>query len=91
MSAPLLPLDRKLTSLRPGSDKGRKTKAELYDVRNDLGETREVAAEHPGVVERLLALAEKAREDLGDWKREGANQRPAGWVDDPQPQLLPSE
>ena len=26
---------------------------------------------------------------LGDLDREGANQRPAGWVDDPKPQLLP--
>ena len=39
---------------------------ELYDVDADIGETKNVAAEHPEVVERLLALAEQARGDLGD-------------------------
>ncbi|MDD4097915.1 MAG: hypothetical protein PHC30_04025 [Lentisphaeria bacterium] len=39
------------------------------------------------MVQRLLALAETARDDLGDLDREGANQRPAGRVDDPTPQL----
>ena len=35
---------------------------------------------YPGVVERLLALAERAREDLGDAAtgRKGANVRPVG-------------
>ena len=32
---------------------------------NDIGETRNVAAEHPDVVRRLTAEAERAREDLG--------------------------
>ena len=65
--------------------------AELYDVRNDVGETREVSAEHPEVVKRVLNLAENARRDLGDWDREGANQRPAGWVAEPTPRLLAAE
>ena len=62
--------------------------AELYDVRNDLGETLEISAKHPEVVDRLMAMAESARGNLGDWDREGADQRVAGWVDDPRPQLL---
>jgi hypothetical protein len=39
-----------------------------------------VAEKHPEVVERLKALAEKAREDLGDaaTKRQGNGVRPAG-------------
>ena len=61
---------------------------ELYDVRSDLGETREVAAENPDVVKRLLGLEESARADLGDLDREGADQRPAGWIEDPVAQLL---
>ena len=85
-----LPLERKLTGLHADCDQGEETRAELYDVRHDLGETREVAAEHPDIVARLSALAEQARADLGDWRRPGANQRPAGWVDNPKPRLLPS-
>jgi hypothetical protein len=38
----------------------------LYDLVADIGETTDVAAAHPDVVTRLSALAEKAREDLGD-------------------------
>ena len=83
-----LPLERKLSNLRGVLEGSPRSDIELYDVRNDISETREVSAEHPDVVNRLLALAEKAREDLGDWDREGANQREAGWVDGPKPQLL---
>ncbi len=39
---------------------------ELYDLENDVGETTNVADKHPRVVERLEALAERAREDMGD-------------------------
>ena len=58
---------------------------ELYDLRHDVGETRDVAAEHPEVVARLLALAERARADLGDslTNREGQGARPAGRLDGP--------
>ena len=62
--------------------------AELYDVCNDISETRNVVAEHPDVFQHLMALAEGARMDLGDTDREGANQRPAGWVDKPKLQVL---
>jgi arylsulfatase A len=86
-----LPLNEKLSNLRGIVEGCEPAPAELYDVRNDLGEMREVSAAYPEVVERLMDLAEKAREDLGDWDREGANQRAAGWVDDPRPQVLSSE
>ncbi len=39
---------------------------ELYDLAADTGETRNVADQHPDVVRRLIALAEQAREDMGD-------------------------
>lgn len=42
------------------------TKPELYDLRDDIAETRDVSAANPEVVARLLAQAEKARADLGD-------------------------
>lgn len=52
----------------------------LFDLSKDVGETTNVAAEHPEIVEKLLAIAEEARADLGDslTKRTGANIRPAG-------------
>ena len=39
---------------------------ELYDLDKDSGETTNVAEKFPEVVKRLEALAEKAREDMGD-------------------------
>lgn len=56
--------------------------AELYDLVNDVGESKNVAADHADVVERLHAVAERAREDLGDslTKRTGAGLREPGRV-----------
>jgi len=58
------------------------TEPELYNLHDDIGEQRSVAAEHPAIVKRLLALAEECRDDLGDTivKREGKGMRPAGVV-----------
>lgn len=47
----------------------------LVDLEHDLGETTNVAKQHPGVTERLLSLAEAMREDLGDFDRVGKNMR----------------
>lgn len=60
-------------------------KGMLIDLEADVGETANLMAENPDVVARLTALAEEAREDLGDEGRDGKNQRPAGWVDGAQP------
>ncbi len=53
---------------------------ELYDLGSDVGEQHNVAAQHPEVVKRLTALAERARADLGDslTNVDGTNVRPAG-------------
>jgi len=67
------------------------TPLQLYDLKADIGETNNVAAEHPDVVKRLLTLAERAREDLGDVNRKGKGQRPAGWVKSPKPLLFSPE
>ncbi len=55
---------------------------ELYNLEMDPGETRDVAAQNPAVVNRLLALAGQCRDDLGDTlvKREGKGVRPVGMV-----------
>ena len=47
----------------------------LYDLAADIGETTNVADKHPDVVKRLLKLAEKAREDIGDYDRIGKGAR----------------
>lgn len=60
----------------------------LYNLRTDIGESTDVATANPDVVKQLLALAERARKDLGDGERAGANQRPAGRVENPKT-LLP--
>jgi len=56
--------------------------AALYNLDQDIGEQHDVTAGHPAVVERLSALAEKMREELGDSVKavEGKSVRPAGRV-----------
>jgi hypothetical protein len=49
--------------------------AQLYNVRHDIGQTTDVADQHPEIVERLLGLAEMARADIGDYNRIGENAR----------------
>jgi arylsulfatase A-like enzyme len=80
-----LALDAKFVNL---ARKSAPSRLELYDVRHDPGETREVSAEHPEVVRRLDALVARARRELGDMDRPGEGQRPAGRVEEPRP-LIP--
>jgi arylsulfatase A-like enzyme len=52
---------------QPGKyDYGVRIGLELFDLESDIGESRDVAAEHPDVVERLTRLADAMRADLGD-------------------------
>jgi arylsulfatase A-like enzyme len=64
------------------------TPSKLYDLEADIGETTNLADKYPDVVKRLMALAEKARVDIGDENRPGANQRPAAMVENAQPLTL---
>ena len=50
----------------------------LYDLTSDPGESTNVAAAHPDVVEALMKYVERARDDLGDSlvSRPGKNARP---------------
>jgi arylsulfatase len=52
----------------------------LYNLREDVGETRNVADQHPDVVRRLEELAESARKELGDslTNRKGTGLREPG-------------
>ena len=47
----------------------------LFHLESDLGETKDVAQAYPEVVERLLALAAAARDDIGDYNRIGRGAR----------------
>ncbi len=55
----------------PGSTGRAATGLELYDLEADIGERRNVAAEHPEVVRRLRELATAAWLDLGDGAHRG--------------------
>ncbi len=65
---------------QPGGYSQATTELALYNLDEDAGETKNVAADHPQRVADLERLAEVAREDLGDahQKRPGKNRRPPG-------------
>jgi arylsulfatase A len=52
----------------------------LYDLESDIGETTNLAKQQTEVVEKLKAVADQARTDLGDarQKKPGQNRRAAG-------------
>ena len=65
-----------------------KTPLKLFNLAKDIHEDENLADKNPEVVKRLLAHAERAREDLGDVNLPGQGQRKAGWVENPAPRLL---
>jgi arylsulfatase A len=84
-----LPHDYRTLAGRPGGTGGIPAKYEqakidvaLFDLENDIGEQRDVAAEHPDIVARLQQLADQMRQDLGDslQKTTGTGRRPPGKV-----------
>jgi arylsulfatase A len=66
----------------PANYKQLKTKQALYDLKNDVGETNDVSADHPDVVARLEQAGEEARAALGDelTNRTGSEVRPPGRI-----------
>lgn len=64
----------------PGPYDHKQCGLELYNLEEDLSETRDVAAQHPDIVEELSRIGDRARHDLGDRLLEikGAEVRPAG-------------
>lgn len=56
---------------------------ELYNLVEDISESRNLAGEYPEVVKRLIILADSCRTDIGDalLEIEGHNNRPPGIVD----------
>jgi len=80
-----IPRDDRRNFHADGDDEGA---GMLFDVASDPGETTNVYDQHPDVVERLMGYAEAMRDDLGDTDREAPGRRPAGWVDEPKPQVM---
>ncbi|MBC23695.1 MAG: arylsulfatase [Phycisphaerae bacterium] len=70
----------------PGKyDYSPRTELELYDLETDIGETVDVSAVHPEVMERLVRLADSMREDLGDslTEKPGTLRRSPGRLKEP--------
>lgn len=57
---------------------------QLYNLETDIGESKNVAEEHPDVVQRLHVLADTMKDDLG-LEGMGPGVRPLGRVEHPQP------
>jgi len=51
---------------KPGKSQARQIELCLFDLENDIGETTDLSQQHPEVVARLKALADRMREELGD-------------------------
>jgi len=56
----------------------------LFNLANDIGETRSIAEEEPEVVTELMILLDECRKDLGDGSEPGAHTRPPGRVEQPR-------
>jgi arylsulfatase A len=63
------------------------TKLELYDLIEDPGETRDLAAQHPDVVKRLTGAMAEIRAELGDARLgiKGTERRPPAVSPNPKP------
>jgi arylsulfatase A-like enzyme len=67
-----------------GKAKPSKTELELYDLKNDQGETVNLLQQHPEVVDRLEKMGAQARREFGDKltnQTQGEGVRPAGKLD----------
>lgn len=65
---------------QPGKQAFPKIELSLFNLKDDLGESTNVADQHPEVVKRLLQVVEQARAELGDTitNRKGQEVRPHG-------------
>lgn len=77
------------SSGHPHLAKSAAPKTLLFHLYDDVACEHNVASEHPDVVQRLMTLADQAREDLGDKNRRGKGQRKVGKISGhPKPQVM---
>jgi arylsulfatase A len=62
----------------PGKPQRKTLPLSLFDLANDIGETTNVADQHPDIVARLKGYADKMRKELGQGKQAGPGRRPIG-------------
>jgi len=65
---------------QPGPERQTPISLSLYNLRDDVGESNNLADQHPEIVERLMVYVERARADLGDslTDRQGEGRREPG-------------
>ena len=74
----------RLEAVRSGPWKLHLKNGELYNLDDDVGESRNVAGNNAEIVQKLRIMADEMTADLGDGDI-GPGCRPAGTVKDPQP------
>lgn len=62
--------------------------AELYNLKDDIGEKVDLAAKNPDKVEQMMTMARVAKKWIGDRNEPTPNTRPAGFVEKPLPLLM---
>jgi arylsulfatase A len=67
---------------KPGRYDRKKIELSLFDLKKDIAEQHNLVHQRPDVVERLMKLVDKMRQDLGDSAKntKGKNRRPAGHI-----------
>ena len=52
----------------------------LYDLSTDISESKNIASDYPEIIEKLSALADRYRKNLGDslHNKKGTQNRPVG-------------
>lgn len=62
----------------PGKGQRKQIELSLFDLENDIGETTNVANQHPEIVARLKGYAQQIRTELGEGQQAGPGRRPIG-------------
>jgi arylsulfatase A-like enzyme len=57
---------------------------ELYNLRNDPGETKNIADMHPEIVKEIMDMAEKEKSALGEYTSKGPEVRKTMMVENPK-------